>query len=221
MNSPPGAYIGIVAAEAESLGAVPMFTLYQMAANGGGNLSGLSDNSFMSAYWANVKLMFQDIAAIGKPTLVNFEPDFWGYVQQQATNGDPTKMFAYVNTNPDCASLSNDVVGVAGCLIAMAHKYAPKAYLGFPPSTWGAPTRPPPVIAFMNAIGAQNADFIALQTLWTAMPAATRPMPRLQAATRKTPRRRGIWTRAIPPRRITARNWPRRRTTTPVSAACR
>ena len=163
-NSPPGAYIGIVAAEAASLGAVPMFTLYQMAANGGGNLSGLNDNTFMSAYWANVKLMFQDIAAIGKPTLVNFEPDFWGYVQQQATNGDPTKMFAYVNTNPDCASLSNDVVGVAGCLMAMGHKYAPNAYLGFPPSTWGAPTAAP-VIAFMNAIGAQNADFIAWGTL--------------------------------------------------------
>jgi hypothetical protein len=163
-NSPPGAYIGIVAAEAASLGAVPMFTLYQMAENGGGNLSGLNDSTFMSAYWANVKLMFQDIAAIGKPTLVNFEPDFWGYVQQQATNGDPTKMFVYVNTNPDCATLSNDVVGVAGCLMAMGHKYAPNAYLGFPPSTWGAPSAAA-VIAFMNTIGAQKADFIVWGTL--------------------------------------------------------
>jgi hypothetical protein len=163
-NSPPGAYIGIVAAEAASLGAVPMFTLYQMAENGGGNLSGLNDSTFMSAYWANVKLMFQDIAAIGKPALVDFEPDFWGYVQQQATNGDPTQMFAYVNTNPDCATLSNNVIGVAGCLMAMGHKYAPNAYLGFPPSTWGAPTAAA-VIAFMNTIGAQKADFIVLGPL--------------------------------------------------------
>jgi hypothetical protein len=140
-----------------------MFTLYGMAANGDGNLSGLSSSAFMTAYWANAKLMFQNIAAIGKPTLINFEPDFWGYSQQRATNGDPTKLFAYVNTNPDCASLSNDIVGVAGCLIAMARKYAPLAYVGFPPSDWADDQ--PPVIAFMNAIGAQHADFITAQSL--------------------------------------------------------
>ncbi|MFI4869770.1 MAG: hypothetical protein ACHQDD_10545 [Steroidobacterales bacterium] len=164
-DSPPGAYVGIVATEAASVGAVPMFTLYQMAANGPSNLSGLGSSSFMSAYWANVKLLYQMIAAYNRPTLVNFEPDFWGFAQNQAPAGDPTKLFAYVNTNPDCATLSNDVVGIAGCLITMAHKYAPKAYVGFPPSDWGAPNNPAAVIAFMNAIGAQHADFIVAQTL--------------------------------------------------------
>jgi hypothetical protein len=162
-NSPAGAYVGIAAAEAASLGAVPMFTLYQMAANGDGNLSGLSSSTFMSAYWANVKLMFQAIGALGKPALVNFEPDFWGYAQQRATGGDPTQLFAYVNSNPDCATLSNDVVGIAGCLIGMARKYAPNAYVGFPPSDWN--NNQPSVIAFMNTIGAQHADFIVAQTL--------------------------------------------------------
>ena len=162
-NSPPGAYIAGVAGEAAGLGAIPMFTLYQMAANGSGNLSGLSSTTFMSAYWANVKLMFQNIAATGKPALVNFEPDFWGFAQQHATNGNPTTVFAYVNTNPDCATLSNDVVGIVGCLIGMARKYAPKAYVGFPPSDWD--NDEPSVIAWMNAIGAQHADFIVLQSL--------------------------------------------------------
>ena len=162
-NSPAGATVGIFSAGADSLGAVPMFTLYQMAANGDGNLSGLNSTTFMASYWAHVKLMFQGIAAFGKPVLVNFEPDFWGYAQNLASNGDPTKLFAYVNTNPDCATLSNDIVGVAGCLIAMARKYAPLAYVGFPPSDWSG--NQPPVIAFMNAIGAQHADFITMQTL--------------------------------------------------------
>ncbi|HEY3732229.1 MAG TPA: hypothetical protein VGL28_13310 [Steroidobacteraceae bacterium] len=162
---PAGSYVTIVTGEAASVGAVPMFTLYQMAANGDGNLSGLSSSSFMSAYWNNVRLMFQMIGVFGKPTLVNLEPDFWGYAQNDASGGDPTKLFAYVNSNPDCASLSNDIVGVAGCLIAMAHKYAPHAYVGLPPSDWGAPNHPAAVIAFMNAIGAQHADFIVAQTL--------------------------------------------------------
>jgi hypothetical protein len=164
-NSPAGAYVHIVTAEADSLGAVPMFTLYQMAANGDGNLSGLSSSSFMSAYWANVKLMYEGIGAYGKPALVNFEPDFWGYAQQRASGGDPTKLFAHVNSNPDCATLTNDVVGIAGCLMAMAHKYAPRAYVGFPPSDWAAANNPAAVIAFMNAIGAEHADFIVAQTL--------------------------------------------------------
>jgi len=162
-NSPAGAIVGIFSAGAESLGAVPMFTLYQMAAIGDGNLSGLNSSSWMASYWGHVKLMFQGIAAFGKPTLVNLEPDFWGYAQNLATNGDPTKLFAYVNSNPDCATLSNDIVGVAGCLIAMARKYAPLAYVGFPPSDWSGDQ--PSVIAFMNAIGAQHADFITAQTL--------------------------------------------------------
>ena len=76
----------------------------------------------MSAYWANARLMFQMIGAFGKPTLVNLEPDFWGFAQDQASGGDPTKLFAYVNSNPDCANLSNDIVGIAGCLLAMGHK---------------------------------------------------------------------------------------------------
>jgi hypothetical protein len=163
-DSPAGAYATLVMNDAESIGAVPMFTLYSMAANGGGNLSGLSSTSYMSAYWANAKLLFQMIGLYGKPTLVNFEPDFWGYAQQQSPGGDPTQLFAYVNNNPDCASLSNDVVGVAGCLIAIARKYAPKAYVGFPLSEWGA-SDPNAVITFMQAIGAQHADIFIAQTL--------------------------------------------------------
>jgi hypothetical protein len=160
-NSPAGYYVQIVAQKAESIGAIPMYTLYQMAQNGGGNLSDLSSQSFMNTYWANVKLMYQQIAASDKPALVNLEPDFWGYTMQQS-NAQPSSMFAYVNSNSDCSNQPNTVVGIAGCLIEMARKYAPKAYVGFPPSAWGATTAT--VVAFMNAVGAQHADFIVAQT---------------------------------------------------------
>jgi hypothetical protein len=163
-NSPTGYFAQIVANNAEAVGAIPMYTLYQMAQNGDGNLSGLNSSSFMSAYWSNVKIMFQQIAVSGRPALVNFEPDFWGYVEHQSTNGDPSTVFAQVKVNGDCASLSNDVKGVAQCLIAMARKYAPHAYVGFPPAGWAGKTQTD-VVNFMNAIGAQNADFIVLQAL--------------------------------------------------------
>jgi Calx-beta domain-containing protein len=163
-NSPPCDYVCVVAQKANSIGAIPMYTYYQMANNGDGNISVISDTSFMATYWSRIKIFYQDLATYGKPALVNLEPDFWGYAEQHSTGGDPTKLAALVSSNPDCATLPDNVAGVAGCLMAMARKYAPNAYVGFPPSAWGGNTDAD-VIAFMNAIGAQNADFIVQQTL--------------------------------------------------------
>ena len=163
-NSPPCDYVCVVADAADSIGAVPMYTQYQMANNGDGNISVVNDSTFMATYWARARLLFKDIAAYGKPSLVNVEPDFWGYAEQAAPNGDPTKLTAIVSSNSDCASLPNNIKGLAECWIAMARKYAPKAYVGFPPSTWGGNSTAA-VVAFMNALGAQNADFIVEQTL--------------------------------------------------------
>jgi len=163
-NSPAGAYVGIVASAADSVGAVPMFTLYQMATNGDGNLGSLTNSAFMTRYWSNVRLMYQQIANYGKPALVNLEPDFWGYAEQKS-GGKPSAVSALVTINSDCAGLTNDVAGVAGCLVKMARQYAPKAYVGFPPSDWGANGNVPAVVSFMQALGAQNADFIVAETL--------------------------------------------------------
>jgi hypothetical protein len=162
-NSPAGAYVGVVASEAQQVGAVPMYTLYQMATNGDGNLADLNDRTFMTAYWSNVKLLYQQIAVYGKAALVNLEPDFWGYAERQS-NQVPTTLTALVTINPDCASLSNDIIGVAGCLVKMARQYAPQAYIGFPPSDWGGDSVAQ-VVTFMQAVGAQHADFIVMQTM--------------------------------------------------------
>jgi hypothetical protein len=163
-NSPPCDYVCVVADDARLVGAIPMYTQYQMANDGDGNLSVVNNSAFMKTYWARVKLLFEDLGAYGKPALVNLEPDFWGYVERAAPNSDPTKMTALVTINADCATLHNNIAGFAGCLITMARKYAPKAYIGFPPSSWGGNTTAD-IVAFMNAVGAQRADFIVEQTL--------------------------------------------------------
>ena len=162
-NSPSGAYVQIVAQNAASISAVPMFTLYQMAANGDGNLSVLTDPTFMGQYWSNVRLLFQKIKAYGKPVLVNFEPDFWEYAQRASTNVDPSTVTAVVNSNTDCPNLANTVGGVAQCLLLTARTYAPNAYVGFPPSL--ASDLYPASIGFMQKLGAGNADFVVMQTL--------------------------------------------------------
>lgn len=160
-NSPTGAYIGTVARNADTLGATPMFTLYQMAALGDKNISGLSDQEFMRQYWNNVRILFRELKTYNKPALVNFEPDFWGYAQR--AYADPTQHFVQVNSaNPDCANQPNDMTGLGNCLVAMARGIAPLAYIGFPPSLFSdvASTE----LNYLKRIGAGKADFVVMQT---------------------------------------------------------
>jgi hypothetical protein len=161
-NSPPCDFACVIYQQADSVSAVPMYTVYQMALNGENNLTVLTDSAFMAAYWANLKTLYQDLATYGKPALVNLEPDFWGYVQ--LSNNDPSKTAALVNTNPDCASQPNTITGVVGCMISMARRYAPKTYVGFPISTWGAGSIAQ-VVTFMSQMGAGSADMIVEETL--------------------------------------------------------
>jgi hypothetical protein len=161
-NSPDGAYITYSAQAAQAYGATPMFTFYQMAQNGDGNLSGITDTTFMNTYWSQARLMYQRIAALNAPVLVNLEPDFWGYVWAQAPNHDPTQMAAVVSSQPECSSLPNTAAGIGQCLVQMARQIAPKALIGFPPAFWsGSPTA---VGVGMRAAGAHQADFIVAQT---------------------------------------------------------
>jgi hypothetical protein len=139
-----------------------MYTLYGMAANGDSNLSGLQSYVFMQQYWNNVRLLFTQLKTFGKPALVNFEPDFWGYTQR--ISRDPTRQFAHVRqASGDCADLTDDITGLAACLVKMARTYAPNAYVGFPPSHFGDVE--PTELAYFKAIGADKADFVVMQTL--------------------------------------------------------
>jgi hypothetical protein len=156
-NSPSGAYATIVMQTASAAGAIPFFTLYQIS----GDITTITSQGRMATYWANYKLLLQLIAAYGKPVLINFEPDGWGFMEQQ--NQNATLVFAYVQNNPDCANEPNTAVGMGQCLLSMRSKYAPNAYVGFSYSDWGG--KAAQVTAFMQQVGAGQADFIVGGTL--------------------------------------------------------
>jgi hypothetical protein len=135
-----------------------MYTLYAMATNGDGNLSGLATDAFMRPYWDAAKLLFQRIAIFGKPALVHLEPDFWGYAQQMS-NGNPSAVTVHVNgLATDCAGMPNDLSGLGHCLLKLARTYAPKAVVGFHASRWAGSTAQ--MVSFLNGIGAGDADVI-------------------------------------------------------------
>jgi hypothetical protein len=163
-NSPSGAYVNVHAAKADNMGAVPMFTLYQMASWGDGNLWGLADTTFMTDYWANVRLMFERLAIYGKPALVVIEPDFWGYVQHQGPTGAPETMTALVAIVPECADLPNQVASISTCMVRLRNAHAPQVLLGMMPSSWGSPDAAA-VANYMLRAGASRMDFVAMETL--------------------------------------------------------
>jgi hypothetical protein len=161
-NSPTGEYAQMHARNADCFGSVPMFPLYQMASRGDGNMTVLYDFAFMQGYWDNVRILFNQLQIYGNSALVNVEPDFWGYAQRIST--DPNKHFAHVSlVNPDCSDMKDSVASVAGCLIRMARKYAPKAYVGFPPAQFDDIAANE--LNYFKLLGVDKADFVVTQTL--------------------------------------------------------
>jgi hypothetical protein len=155
-----GTFVNILSDSAAAHGTTPMYTLYAMATLGDGNLSGLAMDSFMTPYWAGAKLLFQRIAAFGKPALVHLEPDFWAYAQQMAAAaGGPGKVSVRISgLATDCAGLPDDLTGMGRCLLKLARTYAPQAVVGFHASQWAG--TPADMVAFLTAVGAADADLI-------------------------------------------------------------
>ncbi len=159
--NPGGSFVNALAMPAQAHGVTPMYTLYSMAAQGDGNLSVLTNDTFMGLYWQGAQLLFQRIALISGPAVVHIEPDFWGYAIQKANDG--TAAVHIAAHAPDCAGVTEDVRGMGECFVKLRNKYAPKAAIGFHFSTWGADV--PTSIAFFKAVHAQETDFIATDML--------------------------------------------------------
>ncbi|MET0595106.1 MAG: hypothetical protein ABW133_20570 [Polyangiaceae bacterium] len=152
-----GTFVNILTDSAAKHGVTPAFVLYAMAAGGDGNLDVTTDDTYMKAYWSGAKLLFQRLGVYDKPSAVIIEPDFWGYAMQRSSDGKGAlRVTAHA---PDCANVTNDYRGMAGCLIKLARMYAPKARIGFEASQWGGSLSA--IVTYFRAIGADQADFVS------------------------------------------------------------
>ena len=167
--APEGAYARGHAEAARARGVVPMFTLYQAAAWGDGNLGALADRAFMTKYWRGARALYAALGAADTPAIVHLEPDLWGYAQKKSATpaAVPVVVGALV---PECADLPADVSGFGRCLVRLARKGAPKAAVGFSASTFGAFTPagasdPVKIATYLGAIGGADADLVVVETL--------------------------------------------------------
>lgn len=159
-----GTFVNVITDSSDAHGVTPMFTLYSMATCGENNFNSLVNDAYMGPYWDSAKLMYQRLAAFGKPAIVHLEPDFWAFAEQHAPGGDPTKIPVHVSAlAADCASLPDDLTGMGQCLLKLGRQYAPKAVIGFHASEWAGP--PDQASAFLNKVGAGTADVIVVDTL--------------------------------------------------------
>src|SRR5215831_18107655 len=96
--NPGGSFVNIMTDSAARHGIVPMFTLYSMAAWGEGQLWVLTNDTYMRAYWQGAALLFDRLNFFNQPAIVQLEPDFWAFAQQQAPGHDPTRVPAQVSS---------------------------------------------------------------------------------------------------------------------------
>ncbi len=161
--NPNGGYVTVQANAAKARGITPMFTLYQAADWGDGNLSALDDAGYMSRYWNGVRTMFDRLGELDAPAIVHLEPDLWGYAQKK--NGDSAAATAVkVRTVAECADLPNDISGMARCIVRLGRRKAPKSLLALSASSFGA-SDPARVGRFLNAIGGAETDIMVVETL--------------------------------------------------------
>jgi hypothetical protein len=159
---PGGTFVNVLADTAKRHGVVPMFTLYSLAARNENNLSVLTDDKYMKAYWDGAKLLFQRLAVFDSPAIVHLEPDFWAFAQQAARN--PAGLRVHVKSlAPDCSTQPDNLVGMGRCLVRLCRKYAPQVLLGFHASVWaGSGSR---TATYLSRLGAADADLIVVDML--------------------------------------------------------
>ncbi len=150
-QSPAGAFASGYLSESAAGGFTPVFVYYELLQSSGAcsgcaeadrDLTALRDPNVMGAYYANWRLLMQQIGAFGKPVLVIVEPDVWGYIESSVFAGTDSaaSVTASVATSGDhdATSYPNTAQGFAWAMLHIRDLYAPHAMLALHVSPWAA-----------------------------------------------------------------------------------
>lgn len=167
-NSPSGQYLTMQVNAAKANGVVPMFTLYQAAARGDGNVAVFADTAFMTKYWRGVRTMFTRLGEANVPAIAHIEPDLWGYLQQKGDNPAAVSM-KVGSLVPECSDLPANAAGFGKCILRLGRSLAPKTAIGFSSSSFGAYTNgasdPTRIATYLDTVSGGGSDFVVVETL--------------------------------------------------------
>jgi hypothetical protein len=146
--NPNGTFASMYVAESWAHGELPMLTYYMLLQSkpAGGDeahadLANLRTAATMSAYWDDVRLLFQRVKG-AKPVVVHVEPDLWGYLEQA---GETTLASSFAQR-----------------WIGLRDELAPNVILAYHMSGWGTKhdiVYEDPPDATVRAYAAQSAAF--------------------------------------------------------------
>src|SRR5262249_48904087 len=152
-------------AYAKSLGAMPVFSFYELLELGQQNgITGdgtepnivqltLQNPTVMSQYFDKFIAALKVAGASDVPVLMHVEPDSWGFMMwAMGVEGqsDATKIQVEVaaSGHPDVQGFADDASGFGKALLKLRDQYAPTARMGWHASNFREGTRPEVVTGF-------------------------------------------------------------------------
>jgi hypothetical protein len=161
-------FINNKAEVARSVGAIPVYTFYQLLQLGqNSGLAGsepevvqavMASDTLMRDYFDNFVIVLQALAGIEGISIVHVEPDSWGFMMWAMGvegNDDPESVPARVDGSghPDVAGFADNAAGLGQALVHLRDLHAPEVRLGWHASNFRVGTRPEVVSAFFSAMG--------------------------------------------------------------------
>ncbi len=149
---PAGEFANRYIVESAAQGQVPVFTYYMLLQTNPGTgadeqarvLGNFANAATMAAWFADLKVFFQQAhRSPGTTVVLHVEPDFWGYVEQRATNRtDPTSVPGQVAGSgfAEVAGYADNAAGLAQAIVHLRDLHAPNVRLGYHASVWGTNT---------------------------------------------------------------------------------
>lgn len=171
VNDPPEAQASWIKGNvqiARSVGAIPVFTFYQLLGVGQNHgVSGsepqivqkvLKDPSLMREYFDRFIFVLETLASEDAPILLQVEPDTWGFMiwaMGVEGNSDATSVPVKVKSSghADVSGFSDHAGGLGRALLKLRDQFAPKIRLGFHASNFRAGNSADVVASFYGSMG--------------------------------------------------------------------
>lgn len=173
--NPGGSFVSNYGTESADAGVIPVFSYYMVrqslpGANQGeaeGVRANLSATATMRSLFDDLELLFRRTHESGAPvSVLHFEPDLWGFIQQKSEGDDGAAFPVAVASSghPDLADLPDTAAGLAQAVIRLRDQYAPETLVAYHLSTWGTGTDPlhaDPSPGELDRLAASSAAFYA------------------------------------------------------------
>ncbi|WP_437681767.1 hypothetical protein [Sorangium sp. So ce131] len=153
---------------AKSVGAIPVFTFYQLLQIGQrADIDGsepeivqkvLQNKGLMHEYFESFIFLLQTSAMADVPVIVHVEPDSWGFMMWAMGvegNADATSVPVAVASSghPDVAGFPDHAGGLGQALLKLRDQHAPSVRMGWHASNFRAGQHPEVVTGFYSSMG--------------------------------------------------------------------